>query len=76
MIFTSVATFLICGPRIAALAFSPAIESTGMVNLVCAICAKSLAVSGHDAKYAHPARIRPGREYSATYAARSASGSE
>src|SRR6516225_9323831 len=69
---TEVATSFICGPRIAALAFSPAIERTGIVSFVLAICAKSFAVSGQAAKYAQPARIRPGREYAATYALRSA----
>ena len=59
---TLVATRFICGPRIAALAFAPAIDKTGMVNCVWAIWAKSLAVSGQAAKYAQPARIRPGRE--------------
>jgi hypothetical protein len=40
---TVVATSFICGPRIAALAFSPAIERTGIVSFVLAICAKSFA---------------------------------
>jgi hypothetical protein len=47
---TVVATSFICGPRIAALAFSPAMDRTGIVNLVLAICAKSFAVSGQAPK--------------------------
>jgi hypothetical protein len=73
---TVVATSFIRGARIAALAFSPATDRTGIVNLVFAISAKSFAVSGKAAKYAQPARMRPGREYAATYALRSAALSE
>src|SRR5208283_1637127 len=43
------------------LGFSPAIERTGIIKFVCANCAKSCAVCGQAAKYAHPACIRPGR---------------
>ncbi|HXB67139.1 MAG TPA: NAD(P)H-dependent oxidoreductase [Candidatus Acidoferrales bacterium] len=47
---TVVATSFICGPRIEALAFSPAMDRMGILKLVLAICAKSFAVSGHAAK--------------------------
>ena len=47
---TALATSFICGPRMAALAFSPAMDRTGIVNLVLAISAKSFAVRGHAAK--------------------------
>ena len=47
---TVVATSFICRPRIAALAFSPAMERTGILNFALAICAKSFAVSGNAAK--------------------------
>src|SRR5262249_10551417 len=73
---TAVPTSFICGPRIEALAFSPAMERTGIVSFVLAISAKSFAVSGQAAKLAQPARIRPGREYAATYALRSVLESE
>jgi hypothetical protein len=42
--------FLGQAPRIAAPAFSPAMERTGIVNFVFAISAKSFAVSGQAAK--------------------------
>src|SRR5580704_12158477 len=48
-VVTVVATSFICWPRIVALAFSPAIDRTGMVNFAFAISAKSFAVSGHAA---------------------------
>ena len=47
---TSFATSFIYGLRMAALAFSPAIDRTGIVNFVLAVCAKSFAVSGQAAK--------------------------
>ena len=54
--------FLIWSPNASPKDLSPPIESTGIVNLVCDICAKSFAVCGHETKYSHDARIRPGRE--------------
>ena len=47
---TAVATSFICEPRIAALAYSPAMDRTGTVNFVFAISAKSFAVFGQAAK--------------------------
>jgi len=45
---TFVPTNFICEPSTPALALFPAIDRTGIVNFVCANCAKLFAVSGHE----------------------------
>src|SRR6266852_5837427 len=57
-----VATSVICLASAAPFAFSPPIDSTGIVSFVCENVAKSVAACWKDMKYAQAARIRPGRE--------------
>src|SRR6185312_14180497 len=61
MTVTFDATDRICSASRTPFAFSPPITKTGIVNLVWESFAKSFAVWGNEAKYSHPARIRPGR---------------
>src|SRR4029077_2264230 len=65
-----------CVASAAPLAFSPPIDNTGIDNFVRENLAKSVAACWNDTKYAHPARMRPGRAYAAVYACLSISGIE